>query len=90
MYVSAPNVSGNLIGINKVDSANPYGFKNKVIDGTNTYYYANLYCNGFKINDQTEADKNAPYYIGLPLKSGTIALTSDIPAAVSGVNDGTN
>lgn len=72
-----------MICLTNVDSNNPYGFKNKVIGGANTDYEANLYCNGFKITDYTEADENAPYYIGLPLKSGTIALTSDIPTEMS-------
>ena len=81
--LAAQHVAGEFFIAHSVDSNNPYGFKNKAIGSANTDYDANLYCNGFKITDRTEIDKNAPYYIGLPLKSGTIALTSDIPATMS-------
>ena len=77
-YMSSPEMTMTM-----VSSLNPYGFKNKVIGGANTDYLAYLYCNGFKITDNADVDKNSPYYIGLPLKSGTIALTSDIPTTTS-------
>lgn len=38
-----------------------------------------MFGNGIVIRDYNDVDEDAPYYIGLQKKTGTLALTSDLP-----------
>lgn len=81
-YISANTVRS---GYTMADTLlnNPNWFQDETIGGSPTDYRTAIYGNGFKIEDVAGLDPNAPYYVGLQKKTGTLALTSDLATMVT-------
>lgn len=70
--------SDNSLYVDALGAASGW-WQNETISGEDTDYDLHLFANGIEILDYEDVDDNAPYYIGFQKKTGTLALTSDIP-----------